>query len=484
MHPPRLVLIWDILIIGTLYLLQGVLQGFGQSMPLYLASHKASWKQQGIFSLVSYPYSFKILWAPVLDSVYSRRFGRHQTWLVPTQFLIGVILFILGFYLEFLLKNSCVVELTIIFFFTCLLMSIQDVVVDGWAVSLFKNINPQWASTCQSIGQTLGAFIGSTVLLILESSTFTNKFIRKPLSLPDQPHGLFSLRQFTLFWAVAFLIVGTLLLLMSLCNRRTNKVIDQVKEKEPEAKLTILQTYVDVWRLLKKRCMHKLILITTTFGIGFAATSSMTDLALIKYGTTRDTLALISVPLIAIRIVTPVCLRKTRRPLVWFTRAYIPRLTAGLILTIYIFFTPQLLHTSAFYPGLILFLALHDTVVCLMSVSLFGFFAHVSEPRIGGTYMTLLATLHNLGNALSSTVVLYSAEWLPKSYSYSIEVGVCAILGLIWIASMWRMVRGLGELPVNDWYLKPEKTDTPVAEKGISNLYIIDEDIIVSTSNV
>ncbi|CAF1184989.1 unnamed protein product [Rotaria sp. Silwood1] len=177
------VLIWYILIIIILYILQGFIQGFTTSIPLYLVSYKASWQQQGTFSWVSYPFSFKIVWAPIIDPFQSRRFGRYQTWLVPIQLIIAL--------------------------------------------------------------------------------------------------------------------------------------------------------------------------------------------------------------------------------------------------------------------------------VYLMTVSCIGFYARISEPRIAGTYMTLLGTISNLGHSLSSTLVLYIANWLPKPYAYSIEVGTCILLGFIWIGLTWRIIRRLDALPVEEWYLEP-----------------------------
>jgi len=35
-----------------------------------------------VFSVASYPYSFKLLWSPVVDSVYSLAFGRRKSWVV------------------------------------------------------------------------------------------------------------------------------------------------------------------------------------------------------------------------------------------------------------------------------------------------------------------------------------------------------------------------------------------------------------------
>ena len=41
-----------------------------------------------------------------------------------------------------------------------------------------------------------------------------------------------------------------------------------------------------------------------------------------------------------------------------------------------------------------------------MFVSVMGFFARISDPKIGGTYMTLLNTVYNLGGNWPNTLVL------------------------------------------------------------------------------
>ena len=48
----------------------------------FLLQAKASYTAIGIFSLASYPYSFKLLWSPLVDSIYSLAFGRRKSWVV------------------------------------------------------------------------------------------------------------------------------------------------------------------------------------------------------------------------------------------------------------------------------------------------------------------------------------------------------------------------------------------------------------------
>ena len=58
-------------------------------MPLLLSERDVSYDDQARFNSVFYPFSCKLVWAPLVDAVYSRRFGRRKSWLVPAQIAIG-----------------------------------------------------------------------------------------------------------------------------------------------------------------------------------------------------------------------------------------------------------------------------------------------------------------------------------------------------------------------------------------------------------
>ena len=164
-----------------------------------------------------------------------------------------------------------------------------------------------------------------------------------------------------------------------------------------------------------------------------------------------------------ISVFAPILLRHTEKPLKWLAASYILFLISAVPLAIYVFFTPHIISAGYYYPVLILLLTCNDFVMTIRFAAQCGFYAAVSEPRIGGTYMTLLVTLHNLGFAVNSTIVLYIAEWLPKRYAYVIAVGACLILGIIWLICSARTFKRLENLPANEWYIIPEiPTDEPV----------------------
>ena len=62
----------------------GIPMGLSGSVPMLMKERGASYSSLSVFSMVSIPFSLKLLWAPIVDSVYIRKVGRRKTWLVST----------------------------------------------------------------------------------------------------------------------------------------------------------------------------------------------------------------------------------------------------------------------------------------------------------------------------------------------------------------------------------------------------------------
>lgn len=84
--------IGKIIFLVYLYFLQGIPIGLGVSVPYILSSRAVSYSEQGTFSFSGWPFSLKLLWAPIVDSIYIYKFGRRKSWLVSVQFLIGIVM--------------------------------------------------------------------------------------------------------------------------------------------------------------------------------------------------------------------------------------------------------------------------------------------------------------------------------------------------------------------------------------------------------
>lgn len=129
-----------------------------------------------------------------------------------------------------------------------------------------------------------------------------------------------------------------------------------------------------------------------------------------------------------------------------------------------------MISASYYYPVLIILLTCNEFIMMLRFSAQCGFYASVCEPRIGGTYMTLLVTLHNLGFAVNSSIVIFIAEYLPVKYAYVISVAACLIIGTIWLVCSSKMLKRLQSLPKHEWYLVVEKVNNHQSNEHIETL--------------
>ena len=231
----------SILLLLLLYILQGIPLGLAGSLPIILQTKKVGYRQQAMFSLVSWPFSIKLLWAPIVDCIYSRTFGRRKSWLVPSQYLIGLTMILLSYLVSDLLGSDAVAPsvgfLTVVFFFLHFLAATQDIAVDGWALTMLSRENVGYASTCNTVGQTAGFFISYTFFLALQSKDFCNTYLR----WEPQETGIVELPSFLFFFGVLFLVVTTIVLLMK----------RERYEEHPEGHQNILTGYMQLVSVLK-----------------------------------------------------------------------------------------------------------------------------------------------------------------------------------------------------------------------------------------
>ena len=200
----------SIMLLLLLYILQGIPIGLASSVPILLQTKKIGYRQQALFSLVSWPFTIKLLWAPIVDSIYSSKFGRRKSWLIPSQYCIGLTMIILSFFVDELMGEDSegqpqVVILTMVFFFLHFLAATQDIAVDGWALTILSKENVGLASTCNSVGQTAGFFISYTFFLAFNSPEFCNNFIYSE----PQEKGIAELPMVLYYFGLIFVFVTT-----------------------------------------------------------------------------------------------------------------------------------------------------------------------------------------------------------------------------------------------------------------------------------
>jgi MFS transporter, PAT family, beta-lactamase induction signal transducer AmpG len=122
------------LVFGGLYFGQGVPWGFiGTAYVLFLTDLGLSGTQIGGALAMAYlPWSFKVVWGPLLDFVPRSRFGRRRPFIIAAQLLMGATLLLL----VGLDARSELTLLSALLFLHNTFASLQDVAVDALAVEL------------------------------------------------------------------------------------------------------------------------------------------------------------------------------------------------------------------------------------------------------------------------------------------------------------------------------------------------------------
>lgn len=356
----------SILLLLLLYTLQGIPMGLSSSIP-FILQEKVGYADQATFSLVSWPFSLKLLWAPFVDSLYSRRFGRRKSWLIPVQFVCAALMIGGSVFIGDLLgekegQKPHVVYLTIFFFVLYFMMATQDIAVDGWALTMLSGKNVAHASTCNSVGQTLGFFVAYVGFLALHDAGTCNAYFRAS----PQDEGLISLPGFMNFWGWVMFIttVGVWL-------------FKKEKQDVDEEKLSIKETYKQMYDVLRLPSVISLTVILLTCKITFAAAEAVASLKLVEYGMKKEKLALLSPILIPLGIFIPVFLGrfiKPDKPLNLFLVGYPFRMACGLLYAAIVYMTPSVMsHDDEgvhfyFYGFILLAGALHELTANMMYV--------------------------------------------------------------------------------------------------------------------
>jgi MFS transporter, PAT family, beta-lactamase induction signal transducer AmpG len=135
----------------------------GFTVQAWLASEGLDIKAIGIFTLVSVPYFFKFLWAPLLDRYLPPILGRRRGWILIYQVCLAVAIAVMGF-------CSPTRELYVLGIFAVLvafLSASQDIVIDAYRVDTIPVSERGLAAAAQSFGYRSAAMLAGAVLVLI-----------------------------------------------------------------------------------------------------------------------------------------------------------------------------------------------------------------------------------------------------------------------------------------------------------------------------
>ena len=388
----------NFLLLCVLYFLQGIPMGLASGSVPFLLKDYLSYGQIGVFSLAMYPYSLKLLWSPIVDAIWSRRFGRRKSWIVPIQAVSGLSMIYLGWQIDDLMKaagadgGAGAWSFTGWWFLLVFLCATQDIAVDGWAVSLLSIQNISYASTAQTVGLTAGSFLSHTVFLALNAPDFANRWFR---TVPKE-YGLVTLGGYMEFagWAYIIVTIGLTVL-----------------KREPKTKERdgIMEVYRSMWGVLKLKNIITIMIIHLIAKLGFVTNDAVTNLKLLDKGFGQANMALVVLIDFPFEISLGYYAGKWSTeytPLRLWCWAFVARLAAAVFAQITIMIYPSN-PVPLWYMLVVIAAHIYSTFMnTVMFVAVSAFHARIADPAIGGTYMTLLATVSNLGGTFPKFFIL------------------------------------------------------------------------------
>ncbi|XP_050058688.1 acetyl-coenzyme A transporter 1-like isoform X2 [Aphis gossypii] len=406
----------NIFVLVLLYTMQGI-AGLGLSVgiPALLQINKnVTYKDQALFSMVTWPFNLKMMWAPLVDALYVQKIGRRKSWLIPVQYLIGGCFIYMGKNIDEWLPETGkpdILKMFYLIFFVSILVATQDIVVDAWALTMLKKNNVVYASTCNAVGVLSGIMISSLFLTVFTSEDFCNKYLR----FAPATGGVVTKAYLFYFWAVLFILISTLIAIFK--KEKDNRLENNYVQ------LNIIQNYLLVLDILKTPSIWVLSIALLTTEIGFAAADqSLLILKLIDAGLPKDIVMVIISSMYIVKIITPILLSKYTsgpKPMSVYLKVTPFRIIWSITFVIFIYYTTKFTTTNGkidfpiyYYVILIFLFIINNSLLITTKVAKFTLFNRISDPRYGGTYMTLWNTLSYFSMFSSTTIAIFLIDIL------------------------------------------------------------------------
>ncbi len=160
----------------------------GQAMQAWLTVDGVAVATIGFLALVGVPYTFKFLWAPLMDRFEPPWMGRRRGWLVVTQLALAASIYFLST-LSFALNPAFFAMFALLVAF---LSASQDIVIDAYRTDLLPDKERGVGASMSVLGYRIGMILSGGIALIWA----------------DQWHS----------WSRVYVLMATFMLFVAVCS--------------------------------------------------------------------------------------------------------------------------------------------------------------------------------------------------------------------------------------------------------------------------
>ena len=238
----------------------------------------ASYSDQAVLSLNAYPFMFKILFVPFLDTYYFKRFGKPKTLILVSGLALFVLLFFFGAESEAFITKNRIWVITILWFVMTIFVVLLLLSADIWPLTILGKDIKHIGGILASAGANIGDAIGYNLFVLLNSKDWWNDNIFKNSSWKLE-------REFVTH--KEFIRVISLLVLFTVVY-----CVVFVKDKVVESfrAPTLALTLKRAKKMLQVHLIFKMLLIYFFYEIFVFLFNKSVELKFIEYGVEKTTL--------------------------------------------------------------------------------------------------------------------------------------------------------------------------------------------------
>lgn len=134
----------------------------GTTLAAWFSSEGLSITSIGLLSLVGQPYTFKFLWAPLLDIPCFKQIGKRRGWLLITQLLLIAAIISLSFFEP---KTSALL-IAFIALMVAFISSTQDIAVDAYRAEILAPEERGFGATLSVFSYRIATLLSGAVALV------------------------------------------------------------------------------------------------------------------------------------------------------------------------------------------------------------------------------------------------------------------------------------------------------------------------------
>ena len=288
------------------------------------------------------------------------------------------------------------------------LAATQDVAVDGWALTLLSRGRVGFASTCQTFGTNAGFFLSYTALLALTDAAFCARWLGVTTGLH-----LWTLGGYLRFWGVAYAGV-TLFVALATTERAAPRGEPTPPPRPPTTLADVRSAYADLAAVARLPAVRRLAVVLVTCRIAVLPAEAVAPLALAAKGVPTSSLAalaLLQLPAeLTAAVVAGAAAAKGGALKAWGV-GYWARLLAAAATCALVASLPSPAEVSTSTLACLAALGLLTAATSALQFTCLGaLYAKVSDPRMGGAYLTLLNTVANLGLIVPKAVAFAAVD--------------------------------------------------------------------------